>query len=124
MSIKGTWKKTRTLNITESHLLIPMIWEGDLNIHSNVEWMKNSNFNNIILHGDTSLSIAIHLIEQHIEKSISYDTVVSKYKSFLCLNDEVSANYHIEKNRLTFVLLKQKTVEILEGELLEIEVER
>lgn len=35
MTITRMLKETSTLIITESHLLVPIIWEGDLNLHSN-----------------------------------------------------------------------------------------
>lgn len=119
---EGMLQKTDNLVITVSHLIIPMIWEGDLNIHSNVEIMKNSMFQGIILHGDTGLSIALQLIEQHLQKAPSYRTLTCKYKSSLTLNDELVVNYQISGNKLSFVLLKQQAIEVLQGELLGIEV--
>lgn len=121
MSMKDIQHSTSTYTIKESHLLLPMIWEGDLNIHSNVEMMRNSKFNDIILHGDTGLSIAISLIEKDLGKPIFFNTITSRYKSIIRLHDKVFVSYQINNNQIPFSLLNQNNIEILQGKIQDIE---
>ena len=121
MSTEEKWNSTRTLTITESHLIFPMIWEGDLNIHSNVEVMQDSNFQHVILHGDTSLALAISLIEKGLGKSITYHSISSRYQSYVCLHDEVYTIFQINDDMLTFSLINQKETVIVHGQLTGIE---
>lgn len=78
-------KQTGQLKITENHLLLPMIWEGNLNIHSNMPLMESSRFKSVILHGDTIFTLAISLIEKQeipftkIHEFTSYYKKVSQW---------------------------------------------
>jgi acyl dehydratase len=48
---------TNKTYIHEKHLLLGILWEGDLEIHTNKERMSHSAFGERILHGDTITGI-------------------------------------------------------------------
>lgn len=112
-------KTTEYLLITESHLLMPIIWEGDLNIHTNVPLMKNSLFQDIILHGDTVLSLAISLIEKQESKIVEIDEFEARYRKSVTVGDEIYAQYETivegEQVKLNFSVFNKKEELIIEG---------
>lgn len=112
-------KTTEYLSITESHLLMPIIWEGDLNIHSNVPLMKNSLFQDIILHGDTVFSLAISLIEKQESTIIEIDEFEARYLKSLTVGDEIYSQYETvvegEQVKLNFSVFNKKEELIIEG---------
>ena len=115
-------KQTDSLTISETHLLIPMIWEGDLSIHSNVPEMKQSLFKDIILHGDTGFALAIQLLENALKGKLLYKGIITKYRAPLLLHDTVFVRYKRTKTELLFQLLNTSSVVIVDGELRSIEV--
>ncbi|WP_277585315.1 MaoC/PaaZ C-terminal domain-containing protein [Psychrobacillus antarcticus] len=122
MTITRMFKTTSTLLITESHLLLPIIWEGDLNLHSNEPLMRQSQFQNIILHGDTVFSLAIALVEkQEVEFTFinEFDTI---YKRSVTLGDKIFVEYNmiiIDRHRkLEFLAYKNDRELVMEGTLL------
>lgn len=122
MTITSKYKKTSALLITESHLLLPIIWEGDLNIHSNELLMKQSRFQNIILHGDTVFSLAIALVERQEARFTflyEFDTI---YKRSVTIGDKIFVEYNMvimeQQRKLGFLVYKNDRELVMEGTLL------
>jgi len=116
------FKKTSTLLITEIHLLLPTIWEGDLNIHTNDRLMKQSRFKNIILHGDTVFSLGTSLVEkQEAEFSFLYEFDAT-YKRSVTIGDNIFVEYNIfimeQQRKLEFLVYKNDRELVMEGTLL------
>ncbi len=122
-------KRTEDLWITETHLLLPIIWEGDLNIHSNEPLMKKSRFQNIILHGDTIFSLATALVEkQECPFSYIYE-LETTYKKSVTIGDKIYVEYKIHSlqkySKVSFNLYKNKHELVMNGSLkVELQIER
>ena len=119
MTITRMFKKTSALLITESHLLLPIIWEGDLNLHSNEPLMRQSQFQNIILHGDTIFSLAIALVEKQEAKLTFINEFDTTYKRSVTIGDEIFVEYNLvitwQQRKLEFLVFKNDRELVMEG---------
>ena len=48
--------------IKESHLIMGILWEGDLELHTNKERMINNPFGDRIIHGDTIIAMLFGML--------------------------------------------------------------
>jgi len=119
MTITKLYKKTCTLVITESHLLVPIIWEGDLNLHSNEPLMKQSRFQNIILHGDTVFSLATTLIEKQEAKFTFINEFDTTYKRSVTIGDHIFVEYNLvvteHQRKVEFLVFNVDRKLVMEG---------
>ncbi|MBD7943277.1 MULTISPECIES: hypothetical protein [Psychrobacillus] len=111
-------KQTGQLKITENHLLLPMIWEGNLNIHSNMPLMENSRFKSVILHGDTIFTLAISLIEKQEIPFTKIHEFTSYYKKSITVGDEIYVVYRLRGEVLRFSVYKKEDELVMEGSLI------
>lgn len=122
MTITSMYKKTNALLITESHLLLPIIWEGDLNIHTNERLMKQSRFQNIILHGDTVFSLATALVEKQEARFTFLYEFDTAYKRSVTIGDQIFVEYNMiiveQQRKLEFTVYKNDRELVMEGALL------
>lgn len=113
------FKETNTLVITESHLLIPIIWEGDLNLHSNEPLMKQSRFQNIILHGDTVFFLGIALVEKQEAEFTFINEFDTIYKRSVTIGDKIFVEYNMviteQQRKLEFLVYKNDRELVMEG---------
>lgn len=122
MTITRMLKETSTLIITESHLLVPIIWEGDLNLHSNEPLMKQSRFQNIILHGDTVFFLATALIEKQEAEFTFINEFDTTYRRSVTIGDKIFVEYNMviseQQSKLEFLVYKNEHELIMEGTVL------
>ncbi|NME06958.1 hypothetical protein HF876_14110 [Psychrobacillus sp. BL-248-WT-3] len=111
-------KQTNQLEITEYHLLLPMIWEGDLNLHSNKPFMENSSFRHFILHGDTIFNLAICLIEKQESPFTHILEFESSYKRSVTVGDKIYVIYELKGELLSFHVYKLEEEMVMEGSLI------
>lgn len=111
-------KQTGQLKITENHLLLPMIWEGNLNIHSNMPLMESSRFKSVILHGDTIFTLAISLIEKQEIPFTKIHEFTSYYKKSITVGDEIYVVYRLRGEVLRFSVYKKEDELVMEGSLI------
>lgn len=111
-------KQTGQLKITENHLLLPMIWEGNLNIHSNIPLMESSRFKSVILHGDTIFTLAISLIEKQEIPFTKIHEFTSYYKKSITVGDEIYVVYRLRGEVLRFSVYKKEDELVMEGSLI------
>ncbi|MEK3979064.1 MaoC/PaaZ C-terminal domain-containing protein [Psychrobacillus sp. FSL K6-2836] len=112
--------KTDHLLITECHLLLPIIWEGDLNIHSNSPLMKQSRFGDVIMHGDTVFSLATGLVEKQESRYTYIYEFETSYKRSVTIGDEIFVEYKITRtdvNNLHFSVYKNGSELVMDGSL-------
>lgn len=113
---------TQKITLTERHLLIPMIWEGDLELHSNRKRMEQSIFGKPILHGDTVLSLAIQLILEDSKVKGEIFAFSSKYKKSSSVGDELQVFYekipiNESRERISFEARNHQDDVVLSGSL-------
>ena len=110
-------KQTNQLEITEYHLLLPMIWEGDLNLHSNKPIMENSSFRQIILHGDTIFHLATSLIEKQESPFTHIQQFSNSYKKSVSVGDTIHSTYELKCELVNSCVYKGKDEWVMEGSL-------
>lgn len=111
---------TKMIPVLESHLLLPLIWEGDLELHTNREKMSKSRFKDTILHGDMVLSLAIQLV---LEDGRSWGDICSlsaTYRNSVSVGDELYVVYYqrnkdFHRKQINFEAINQREELILEG---------
>lgn len=115
-------KRTEDLVITDLHLLLPIIWEGDLNIHSNEPYMKKTSFKNVILHGDTMFSLATALVEKKESPFFSIYEYETTFKRSVTIGDTIFVEYSItsmeKQKKLIFSVFKNSDELVMDGSLL------
>lgn len=111
-------KKTACLEVLHNHLLIPIIWEGDLRLHTDKVHMKNSLFKQNIIHGDTTINLTVHLIRTHLRQPIQIVTMKNKFLKAVYIEDEIYVEYLLEASTVLYTTFNQHGEQVLEGELI------
>lgn len=111
---------TKKIPIVESHLLLPLMWEGDLELHTNREKMSKSRFKDAILHGDTVLSIAIQLVLEEGRGWVDISSFSASYRKSVSVGDELYIVYHprnsdSHRKQIDFEAINQRDELILSG---------
>lgn len=117
---------TEKKELTEKDLLLGILWEGDLELHTNKERMKTNSFGERIFHGDTILSIILGLFQNNIPQ-LEIVEFTSAYKQPVFIGESIWGSFRlVEKNdtsvHFEFVGLKENeevvstgTVKLIKG---------
>lgn len=70
---------TEKKSIKESHLIMGILWEGDLELHTNKERMINNPFGERIIHGDTITAILFGMLF-HTKPLINFQWRIDKFQ--------------------------------------------
>ena len=96
----GKIYETTEVVFSEEDLIVGILWEGDLEIHTNMEQMKTSVFGERIVHGDSVAAKAIgQILNFDIFKwATTFDLKMAKY-SFLSpvyIDDNLGVSFMVE----------------------------
>ena len=86
--------------VTEKALLMSILWEGDLELHTNKVKMEKSHFGKRILHGDAVVAMLMGLIRQKgffLEKYWSLKGFSAEYKQPLFVGESIKGTVKVQE---------------------------
>ena len=91
--------KTPKVKIEEKHFVLGVLWEGDLELHSNQVKTKHSFFGERILHGDTVISILFAAFGRQVyEGKVDISHFQAAYQLPVYLNDLIWGEFLLKEN--------------------------